>query len=279
MRLGDVGANARKWMDKAGNAGVQAGQATGAGLDKAGKSLKKAGQATGHAVMHPIETGKDGGKAIARKGRSVAEHTKALGREIDSRKFIPEGMPKPPIGGRMGRMLDKVPVGPNAFEAMSEAERKGKCPNYPVQYSIPATSEGSGIHATGRMAGFTTGPGLLPQEYRVPGKFNYDEIPNLVVTPHRERDIKGLQHTGTHLMEAGATTLQRVGGDGLPAHPDTGMPIIPKIPDGSFTLTAQTPMPRRASEYSLDTPVRTKPKDPYALEDIESRPGTAGGPS
>lgn len=109
----------------------------------------------------------------------------------------------------------------------------------------------------------------------MPGKFNYDEIPNFVVTPHRERDIKELQHTDTHLMEGGATTLQRVGRNGLPGDPDTGMPVIPRIPDGSFTLTAQTPLPRRVSDDSLDTPVRVKPKDPYALDDIESRPGTA----
>ena len=227
MRLGDVGAHARRWMEKA----------------------------------------EDAGKAVARKGKSFAEHTKALGREIEVRKHIPEGMPKPPIGGRLGRVLDKVPVGPNAFEAMSKAERKGKSPNYPVSYAIPATSEGAGIHATGRMAGFTTGPGLLPQEYRVPGKFNYDEIPNYVVTPHRERDIKALQHTGTHLMEDGATELQRAGRNGLPAHPETGMPIIPGLPDGSFTLTAQAPMPRRASEFSLDTPTRRAPVDPFAFEE------------
>lgn len=267
MRLGDAGTHARKWLDKAGDATLQSGQATAAGLDKAGNSLKQAGQAAGHAAMHPKETAKDAGKAIARKGRSVSEHTKALGREIESRKFLPEGMPKPPIGGKLGRIFDKEPVGPNAFEAMSKTERKGKTPNYPVQYCIPATSEGNGIHATGRMAGFTTGPGLLPTEYRVPGKFNYDDIPNFVVTPHRERDIQKLQQEETHLMEGGATSLQRVGRNGLPADPDTGMPIIPGLPDGSFTLTAQTPIPRRASEFSLDTPTRRAPVDPFAFEE------------
>ncbi len=277
MRIGDVGAQARKWLDKAGDGSRRAIEATDAGLYKTGKSLKKAGQATAHAAIHPKETAKDAGKAIANKGRSIADQTKALGRELDARKQIPEGFSKPPIGGKLGRLFDKEPVGPNAFEAMSKAERKGKSPNYPVQYSIPASMQEGGIEATGRMAGFTTGPGLLPQEYRVPGKFNYDEIPNFVVTPHAERDIQAQQHSRTQLMEDGATTLQRVGRDGLPAHPDTGMPVIPRIPDGSFTLTAQTPMPRRPSEYSLDTPTRIKPKDPYALEDIDSRPGTSEG--
>jgi hypothetical protein len=276
MRLGEAGAQARNWTDKAGDAVRLAGQATGEGLDKTGKTLKHAGQATMHASLHPKETANNAGQAIARKGRSVSDHAKALGREIESRKFIPEGMPKPPIGGKVGRLLDKDPVGPNAFEAMSKSERKGKSPNYPVQYSIPATSEGNGIHATGRMAGFTTGPGLLPQQYRVPGKFNYDEIPNLVVTPHRERDIQKLQHAETYLMDEGATSLQRVGRNGLPANPDTGMPVLPGIPDGSFTLTAQTPMPRRPSEFSLDSPTRIRPRDPYALDESDSRPGTAG---
>lgn len=281
MNLGKAGDGARKWLDKAGEASRQAGQATGNGLEKTGKALKHAGQATGHAVMHPKETAKDAGKAVARKGRSVADHSKALGHELAARKHVPEGMPKPPIGGKLGRILDKEPVGPNAYEAMSKAERKGKSPNYPVLYSIPATTQakGGGIQPTGAMAGFTTGPGLLPAEYRVPGKVDYDTIPNFVVSPHKERDIKERQRNDTALMHEGSTSMNRVGRDGLPAHPETGMPLLPRIPDGSFTLTAQTPMIRRGTEHSLDTPVRVKPKDPYALDDIDSRPETPDRPA
>lgn len=160
---------------------------------------------------------------------------------------IPKGLPKISKGG-------KQPVGPNRFDQLTEEEKKTASPDYPIQYSIPVQPGKTGLRPSGETPSLTAGPGLLNAEDRVPGKFDYDAIPNLHVRPLKE-----------DMGERSPTSLNRMGKTGVPAHPETGYPIMPPLQPGQYSLWEEKPPVRTVSD--LDRPVRKPPVDPYATPD------------
>lgn len=164
-------------------------------------------------------------------------------------RSVPEGAP--PLTKNGCR-----PVGPNFFESLPPEQRKGMSPDYPVEYQVPVEARktapfrsAQSFYPSGETAGFTTGPGLLAPEHRVPGRFDYSQIPNLSVTPLRAEESG---------MSSQTTRLARTG---LPAHPETGFPTLPPLQGGAFKHKVEYPAaprdvplpPARKRTASLDS--------------------------
>ena len=160
-------------------------------------------------------------------------------------KTLPKGAPSLMREG-------KKPVGPNAFERMSVEEQKNARPDYPVRYQIPARPGENGLFwkseclvPTGAEGSLITGPRLLDPEHRVPGHFDYSQIPDITISPVQPPDAPPF---GT-LIPKNAKT-------GLPAHPDTGFPTLPKFRKGSYTHEEQYPPP--PLQHRADGPSRRR---------------------
>jgi hypothetical protein len=146
-----------------------------------------------------------------------------------------------PAGAPELRKAGKTPVGPNRVDAMTPKERKSHSPDYPVQYQFPVESKEKGFIRkrttfvpTGERASFTSGPGLLPPEHRVPGRFDYGIIPDITVRPV---DAEG--------WASPAMGLSRPAKQGLPADPETGVPKLPPLKQGSYKIEEQFPVIRQ----------------------------------
>lgn len=162
-----------------------------------------------------------------------ADYRKYQGQLKQMDKSVPKGAPSLTAPG-------KTPVGPNRFEGMDAKERKSHSPDYPVNYSVPVESKERGwfrksptFVPNGERAAFTTGPGLLPPEHRVPGRFDYDTIPDITVRP-----------VGADGYPSAATGMTRPAKQGLPADPETGFPKIPDLRSGSFKIEESYPARR-----------------------------------
>lgn len=232
-------------------------KANGAALDatlKAGSKLSTAAADLKFAAQNPALTAKDLKNRAVHQARNLAGGARMLKREYTLGNHIPEGLP-----GRAGR-LGKIPVGPNYYESLEPKQRKGLTPNYPVSYSIPAAPKGTSFLPTGEKASFTTGPNQLKDEYRVPGRFDYGSIPDISISPLSDFPI------------VGTTTLDRAARTGLPFNPETGVPLIPKMPDGKYSMKAVEPghaTPRtRKSELDLSEMAKRPAPDPYDLSDF-----------
>lgn len=168
------------------------------------------------------------------------------------RKFdqsVPQGAP--PLTKSGGK-----PVGPNFYESLSPEQRKGLSPDYPVEYQVPVEARkrapfrsAQAFFPSGESAGFSTGPGLLAPEHRIPGRFDYSQIPNLTVTPIRTEE------------SALSSQTSRVARTGLPANPETGFPTLPPLQSGAFKHKMDYPPapreiplpPARPRSSSLDS--------------------------
>jgi hypothetical protein len=109
----------------------------------------------------------------------------------------------------------------------------------------------SGLKALGEAPSFTTGPGLLSSEHRVPGRFDYEVIPDLRVIP-----------SGGN-AGASQTFINRMGMTGIPAHPKSGFPTLPALSQGQYGMSEVRPRPR----VDPDVRVRRPVVDPYATPD------------
>lgn len=159
-------------------------------------------------------------------------------------KTVPKGAPSLTASA-------KTPVGPNKHETLSPKEKKKASPDYPVNYQIPVEAKERGIfrktsrfEPTGDPAAFTTGPGLLPPEDRVPGRFDYSTIPDITVVP--------IDANGT---TSAATGISRKAKGGIPADPETGFPTIPPLKKGKYKL--EESYPRQAP--AMPSAARKKP--------------------
>lgn len=191
------------------------------------------------------------GKGIRRTFSSDYHKYQSQLKQAD--KTVPKGAPS------ITRSA-KTPVGPNKYEAMTPKEQKGASPDYPVRYQVPMDSKEHGIfkktsrfEPSGAKASFTTGPGLLPPEHRVPGRFDYSTIPDVTVTPRRDERFK----------QGGKVPFSAKGG--VPADPETGLPKLPTLKGGGYKVQATYPRTqppaeipstrnRRGSLDSLDFP-------------------------
>lgn len=155
------------------------------------------------------------------------------GRLKSMEKTLPPG--SPPLTGKA-----KEPVGPNAFATLPPARQKDATPDYPVQYQIPVEAKQVGwwfrkkevFRPTGQGAILTTGPGLLPPEHRIPGRFDYSTIPDLRMIPKADEQMPPVR-----------TLVPGHGVGGLPANPGTGGPTLPRMRQGSFSVEEERPMP------------------------------------
>jgi hypothetical protein len=150
----------------------------------------------------------------------------------------------------------KTPVGPNKYESMSEEERKNFSPDYPLKYDVPVkTGHMTNMKPTGEPAGFQTGPGMLNPEHKVPGKFDYSQIPDYKFTVNKD-------HPRHDENRDPAMALRRKTKIGLPADPKTGFPTAPIIKGYDLTKAA-FPEPLRDLN---EGPVIHKAVDPYDLD-------------
>lgn len=111
------------------------------------------------------------------------------------------------------RQMDRshrMPVGPNTYAGLDEADKKRLSPKYPVSYQVGRSAEGKE-----ELLSVTWGPGLLPlADRRAPGPFDYSRIHDKTVTI---RDTE----PGKHI------TVPRRPAGGLPSDPKTGEPKVP----------------------------------------------------
>ncbi len=252
-------AQAEKLGEKSADLGTRARKAAELAAWNAGVKVSGVVSDFKFAALNPATTAKDLKNRAVHKAKGVAGAVKVLKREYTLGGHIPDGLP-----GTRGK-LGKTPVGPNYFESLEPKQRKGLTPNYPVNYFIPAHMPGRTFEPTGEKASFTTGPSLLKEEYRVPGRFDYGSIPDIAISPLADHPV-----TGT-------TTLDRAAKNGLPFNPLTGAPLIPKLPDGKYSLRAVDPgnaTPRSnkselsLTKLSLTESAKRPAPDPYDLSDF-----------